>query len=386
MSESGYSRIVVIAPLLAALVSGCGSSQGAVQTTVPEPGITAVVYWVPGPDPKGEGTLYVRQVDAVTQQQVASDRPIGTGTDFWPVVTHSSSPPIAWEVAVTTEHGTQGLAVNTTGAQAPAWADANSDRRISAMAPDGTVAFAPAGKSVETVTPSGVVRNYALPPVQTGLPTVDGSPLKGPPVGGPTGAVGAILFAPNGHILSGEHNGVNSELVDLTIGRSLDLPRYSFIEGMTVAPDGTLYVLVFDESLSSNPYVVLVVSSVTWSIVKVVATPFVPSASYPVSSVTVAATSNAMFLYVAYGIYAPGLPGHSRLLTLTYGSSLVSEVSVPDRLGLRMQSESDGNLRFYGGPAHDQVTPYDPSTGVFGQTSAPAQLAPIGAYIGAVFS
>jgi hypothetical protein len=380
--QARHRWILLIPPLLAAVFWGCGSAQLPIQGASPEPGITAVVYWVPGASPQGDGTLWVREVDSVTQQQVAGDRLMASGTDFWPVDTHGSTPPIAWEVAVTTGSGTLGLPVNTTGTKAPAWADANADRRISAIAPDGTVAFAPEGKRVVTLAPGGVVQSFALPPVRIG----DGSAFKGPPVGGPVGAVGAILFAPNGHLVAAEHNGVNSELVDLTIGRSLDLLGYSFVEGMAVAPDGTLYVLVFDERLSSNPYVFVVVSDVTWSILRVVPTPFIPGSSYPVSSVTLAATSNAIFLDAIYGITAPGLQGHRRLFDLPYRSSAVSEVSVPDRVGLKMQPGSDGILRFYGGSGRDQVTPFDPSTGVFGQATASAHLAPTGAYIGAVFS
>lgn len=376
-------RFLVIAPLLALVVDGCGSYQIPMQAIGPEPGVTAVVYWVPGADTKGEGTIYVRQVDSVTLHQVAGDRLIARGTDFWPVGTHSSPPPVAWEVAVTTGSGTQGFPVNISGTQAPAWADASADRRITAIAPDGTVAFAPLGKGVVTLAPSGAVRNYALPPVQTG----DGSAFKGPAVGGPLGAAGAILFAPNGDLLAGEYNGVNSELVDLTIGRRLDLLGYSYVESMAVGPDGSVYVLAWDERLSSNPYVFLVVDGASWTVKGVVTTPIKPHEGFaPVGPLSIESNNSALFLYAAYGSYAPGILPHQLLLRLEYGTSAVSEIQLPDGLGLQMQAGSDGHLRFFGGPAQDRVTPYDPSTGLFGQATGPAQLAPAGADIGAVFS
>jgi len=273
--------------------------------------------------------------------------------------------------------------VNITGTQAPAWADASADRRITAIAPDGTVAFAPLGKGVVTLAPSGAVRNYVLPPVQTG----DGSAFKGPAVGGPLGAAGAILFAPNGDLLAGEYNGVNSELVDLTIGRRLDLPGYSYVEGMAAGPDGSIFVLAWDERHSSNPYVFLVVDGASWTVRGVVTTPIKPHEGFaPVGPLSIETNNSAIFLYAAYGSYAPGILPHKLLLKLEYGTSAMSEIQLPDGLGLQMQAGSDGHLRFFGGPAHERVTSYDPSMGLFGQATAPAQLAPAGADIGAVFS
>src|SRR6266851_8183628 len=90
--HTSLSRIVVMAPLLALVVDGCGSHQVPTQAIGPEPGVTAIVYWVSGTDPKCEGTIYVRQVDSVTLHQVADDRLIARGYDLWPVGTHSNPP------------------------------------------------------------------------------------------------------------------------------------------------------------------------------------------------------------------------------------------------------------------------------------------------------
>ena len=368
------------------LVTGCGGvPTQAPSANEPEPGRMAIVYWVPNSNTLSDGSLYVRELDSATHVPSGTDRLIGMGSDFWPVETHRQSLEPAWQVVGATAQGTEALSVNTTGLIAARWTSATANRQVTAMAPDGTVAYGPAGDGVSAIAPNGSPSTYKLPPVKPG--TVDGAPIKAPPGWGGAGSAAAILYGADAHLIVAEHNGVNARLVDVSANSGADLLSYSFVEGMASGPDGMLYVLAWDESLTTNPYVFLVVDPASWSIKRAVRTPINPHAGYSqVGTLTMEATSAGILLYVTYGSTGPGATPHSLLLELPYGANSTSVIPTTDTLGSRMQLGADGEVRFFGGPARDRVTAYDPVSGTLAQTSASGLFAPSGSYVVAVFA
>lgn len=390
MNRDSALRVLRFGFVLSLLTSACGaradSSPAAAApsvsagATLRAPSEFDLVYWTPASDPKLDGTVAQRVISA--SGSFGPEHALGAHRAFRAISSGPGSTGpfdlVALQdgtgaVRVVALSSTRTVTLVTTSAVAlPAAISLSTSFALG----DGGHVFIFDGAGHQ----SG---SFTVPMPTTGPLLVDGNLTK-VNIGPQSGSVAAVLVTADDHVLAFVQNSVNSLLVDLSAGRSLDLPNYGFVNDALIGSDGRIYAVVRDVSRRAASFELAIFDPSDLHLIRSIPSGWSPADGAVDDIHLVALRGGSIYLYASQVLNSDPSNHASRLARLDANSATLSAIALPANLGVRVTAGPDDLLYLYGGIAGSQITQLDPAHGsarVLTGISSPA-----GSYIAALFA